>query len=288
MNEEGGCDTMRTKVGKRGVGQLFLMIILAFLLIISFYPILWMFLSSFKSINEIYQDALGLPSQFNFNIYREAIVEASFFQALGNSVFVTVLTVAIILVLSSLAAFAFAILDFKFKEALYMAMLAGQVVSAQIILIPLFTQFKDMGILNTRWSVICAYAAIGIPLSMLLLRNSFQAIPREIYESAKTDGSSNFRYYTQFVLPLSKPGLASVLIYQTLFAWNEYLLALTFLNANATKTLPLVVTVFVGRYAMRWDKVFAVLTLSVVPILILYLFLQKYFIRGLMAGAVKG
>ena len=207
---------------------------------------------------------------------------------MGNSVFVTVLTVAIILVLSSLAAFAFAILDFKFKEALYMAMLAGQVVSAQIILIPLFTQFKDMGILNTRWSVICAYAAIGIPLSMLLLRNSFQAIPREIYESAKTDGSSNFRYYTQFVLPLSKPGLASVLIYQTLFAWNEYLLALTFLNANATKTLPLVVTVFVGRYAMRWDKVFAVLTLSVVPILILYLFLQKYFIRGLMAGAVKG
>ncbi len=154
------------------------------MLVVSFYPILWMFLSSFKSINEIYQNALGLPSQFNFNNYREAIVEASFFQALGNSVFVTVLTVAIILVLSSLAAFAFAILDFKFKEALYMAMLAGQVVSAQIILIPLFTQFKDMGILNTRWSVICAYAAIGIPLSMLLLRNSFQAIPREIYESA--------------------------------------------------------------------------------------------------------
>lgn len=279
---------MHTKVRKRGVGQLFLLIILAVLLVVSFYPILWMFLSSFKSINEIYQDALGFPSQFNFNIYREAIVEANFFQALGNSVFVTVLAVAIILVLSSLAAFAFAILDFKFKEALYMLMLAGQVVSAQIILIPLFTQFKDMGILNTRWSVICAYAAIGIPLSMLLLRNSFQAIPREIYESAKTDGSSNFRYYTQFVLPLSKPGLASVLIYQTLFAWNEYLLALTFLNANATKTLPLVVTVFVGRYAMRWDKVFAVLTLSVVPILILYLFLQKYFIRGLMAGAVKG
>ena len=169
-----------------------------------------------------------------------------------------------------------------------MVMLAGQVVSAQIILIPLFTQFKNMGILNTRWSVICAYAAIGIPLSMLLLRNSFQAIPREIYESTRTDGASNFRYYLQFVLPLSKPGLASVLIYQTLFAWNEYLLALTFLNANATKTLPLVVTVFVGRYSMRWDKVFAILTLSVVPILILYLFLQKYFIKGLMAGAVKG
>ena len=279
---------MRLNIVKKGLGRIILLIVLAFLLILSFYPILWMVLNSFKTINEIYQNALGLPSQFDFTTYAEAVAEASYFQALGNSVVVTVSAVAIILALSSLAAFAFAVLDFKGKEALYLILLAGQVVSAQIILIPLFTQFKAMSILNTRWSVICAYAAIGIPLSMLLLRNSFQGIPREIYESAKTDGVSNFRYYLQFVLPLSKPGLASVLIYQTLFAWNEYLFALTFLNANSLKTLPLSVSVFVGRYAMRWDKVFAILTLSVIPILFLYLFLQKYFIKGLMAGAVKG
>lgn len=273
---------------KKNVGYWLLLILLALLLVISLYPIIWMFLSSFKNINEIYQNALGLPSRIDFTIYKEAIIEANFFQALGNSAFITIFAVVIILILSSLAAFSFAVLDFKGKEILYLIMLAGQVVSAQIILIPLFNQFKNMGILNTRWSVICAYVAIGIPLSMLLLRNSFQAIPRDIYESVKTDGGSNFRYYLQFVMPLSKPGLASVLIYQTLFAWNEYLLALTFLNANSTKTLPLVLSVFVGKYSMRWDKVFAILTLTVVPILILYLFLQKYFIKGLMAGAVKG
>lgn len=179
-------------------------------------------------------------------------------------------------------------MEFKFKEALYMLCLAGQVVSAQIILIPLFNQFKHMGILNTRGSVICAYVAMGIPLSTLLLRNSFQAVPKEIYESAKVDGASNFLYYIRFMLPLSKPGISSVLIYQALFAWNEYLLALTFLNSNDKKTLPLILTVFVGRYSMSWDKVFAILTLTVLPVLILYLFLQKYFIKGLVAGAVKG
>ena len=263
-------------------------VLLFVLLVISFYPILWMFFSSFKNINEIYQSALAFPSKIDFTVYREAIQESGFFRALINSAFVTVWSVFFILIFSSLAAYGFAVMDFKLKEVFYMVILAGQVVSAQIILIPLFNQFKRMGILNTRMSVICAYVAIGIPLSTLLLRNSFQSVPKEIYESARVDGASNFRYYVQFMLPLSKPGISSVLIYQALFAWNEYLLSLTFLNSNDKKTLPLILTVFVGRYSMRWDKVFAILTLTALPVLILYLFLQKYFIKGLVAGAVKG
>lgn len=278
------------KTGKRkiNIGQWILYAVLIILLIVSFYPILWMFFSSFKNINEIYQSALALPSKIDFSVYRIAIEQSGFFRALANSAFITAWSVLGILVLSSLAAYAFALMDFKLKETLYMLVLAGQVVSAQIILIPLFNQFKNMGILNTRISVICAYVAMGIPLSTLLLRNSFQSVPREIYESARVDGASNFRYYLQFMLPLSKPGISSVLIYQALFAWNEYLLSLTFLNSNNKKTLPLILTVFVGRYSMSWDKVFAILTLTVLPILVLYLFLQKYFIKGLVAGAVKG
>lgn len=277
------------KTGKKiGIGQCALYAVLLVLLIVSFYPILWMFLSSFKSINEIYQSALALPKEFDFSVYSEAIEESGFFKALGNSAFITIWSVFFILIFSSLSAYAFAVMEFKFKEALYMLILAGQVVSAQIILIPLFNQFKHMGILNTSMSVICAYTAIGIPLSTLLLRNSFQSVPREIYESAKVDGAGNFLYYIRFMIPLSKPGISSVLIYQALFAWNEYLLSLTFLNSNNQKTLPLILTVFVGRYSMSWDKVFAILTLTVLPVLILYLFLQKYFIKGLVAGAVKG
>lgn len=277
------------KTGKKiGIGQCALYAVLLVLLIVSFYPILWMFLSSFKSINEIYQSALALPKEFDFSVYSEAIEESGFFKALGNSAFITMWSVFFILIFSSLSAYAFAVMEFKFKEALYMLILAGQVVSAQIILIPLFNQFKHMGILNTSMSVICAYTAIGIPLSTLLLRNSFQSVPREIYESAKVDGAGNFLYYVRFMIPLSKPGISSVLIYQALFAWNEYLLSLTFLNSNNQKTLPLILTVFVGRYSMSWDKVFAILTLTVLPVLILYLFLQKYFIKGLVAGAVKG
>ena len=264
------------KAGKKvSFGSCVLYVVLAVLLIVSFYPILWMFFSSFKSINEIYQSALAFPKEFDFSVYSEAIRESGFFKALGNSAFVTVWSVFFILVFSSLSAYAFAVMEFKFKETLYMVILAGQVVSAQIILIPLFNQFKQMGVLNTRLSVICAYVAIGIPLSTLLLRNSFQSVPREIYESAKVDGAGNFLYYIRFMIPLSKPGISSVLIYQALFAWNEYLLSLTFLNSNDKKTLPLILTVFVGRYSMSWDKVFAILTLTVLPVLILYLFYQR-------------
>lgn len=278
----------QTRVGKKGIGRWLLFLLLVLLLVISFYPILWMFLGSFKTNNEIYQNALAFPTGFDFTVYRDAWIAANFSQALLNSLMITVISVVLIVLISSLAAFAFSVMDFKGKNALYLFILAGQIISAQIILIPLFSMFKSMQVLNTQWSAIIAYTAVGIPLSMLLLRNSFQEVPKDIYESTKIDGCNSLRYFAGFMLPLSKPGLASVIIYQALFAWNEYIFALTFLSANNVKTLPLILTVFVGRYASDWPKIFAILSLSVIPIIVLYLFLQKYFIRGLTAGAVKG
>lgn len=275
-------------VGKYGVGRAILFVLLIILLVVSFFPLFWMFFGSFKTVNEIYQKPLAMPKTYHFAIFAEAWKKASFGTALYNSAFIAVITVVAILIISSLAAYAFAMMDFKFKNVLYLIVLAGQMISAQIILIPLFTLFKSMNLLNNKWAGILAYTAVGIPLSVLLLRNSFQEVPKDIYESAKIDGCNSFRFYLQFMMPLSKPGISTVIIYQALFAWNEYIFALTFLNDNKVKTIPLSTTVFVGRYSADWPKIFAILTLAVVPIMILYLILQKYFIRGLTAGAVKG
>ena len=227
-----------TQVGKNGVGRWLLFLLLVILLVVSFYPILWMFLGSFKTNNEIYQSTLSFPTQFDFNVYVEAWEASSFGTALLNSLMIAVISVFLIVFFSSLAAYVFAMMDFRFKNALYLFILAGQIISAQIILIPLFSLFKSMSLLNNQWSAIFAYTAVGIPLSMLLLRNSFQEVPKDIYESAKIDGCNSFHFYLRFMLPLSKPGLATVIIYQALFAWNEYIFALTFLNSNDTKTLP--------------------------------------------------
>ena len=275
-------------VGKYGVGRWFLFLLLIILLIVSFFPLAWMFFGAFKTNNEIYQTPLALPKSYDFSVFPEAWEKASFGIALYNSFFIAIITVVAILIFSSMAAYAFAMMQFRFKNVLYLVVLAGQMISAQIILIPLFSLFKGMSLLNNRWSAIFAYTAIGIPLSVLLLRNSFQEVPKDIYESAKIDGCNSFRFYLQFMLPLSKPGISTVIIYQALFAWNEYIFALTFLNSNDVKTIPLSLTVFVGRYASDWPKIFSILTLSVLPLMILYLILQKYFIRGLPAGAVKG
>jgi len=275
-------------VGKHGIGRWLLFLLLVVLLVVSFFPLIWMFFGAFKTNNEIYQTPLSLPQAYDFSVFAEAWTKASFGTALYNSFFIAVITVVAILAFSSMAAYAFAMMSFKFKNLLYLVVLAGQMISAQIILIPLFSLFKSMSLLNNRWSAVFAYTAIGIPLSVLLLRNSFQEVPKDIYESAKIDGCNSFRFYLQFMIPLSKPGISTVIIYQALFAWNEYIFALTFLNSNEVKTIPLSLTVFVGRYASDWPKIFSILTLSVVPIMVLYLVLQKYFIRGLTAGAVKG
>ena len=179
-----------------------------------------MFLGSFKTNNEIYQNALAFPTGFDFTVYRDAWIAANFCSGADEQPDDHGDQCCLIVLISSLAAFAFAVMDFKGKNALYLFILAGQIISAQIILIPLFSMFKSMQVLNTQWSAVIAYTAVGIPLSMLLLRNSFQEVPRDIYESTKIDGCNSFHYYLSFMLPLSKPGLASVIIYQALFAWN--------------------------------------------------------------------
>lgn len=138
----------QTQVGKKGIGRWLLFLLLVLLLIISFYPILWMFLGSFKTNNEIYQNALAFPTGFDFTVYRDAWIAANFSQALMNSLMITVISVVLIVLISSLAAFAFAVMDFKGKNALYLFILAGQIISAQIILIPLFSMFKSMQVLN--------------------------------------------------------------------------------------------------------------------------------------------
>jgi raffinose/stachyose/melibiose transport system permease protein len=265
-----------------------LFVFLVVFVLLSLYPIIWMFLSSFKTTKEIYRSALSLPATVKLSQYLEAWKAANFWNAAKNSVSVTVVSVVLIVICASLAAYAFSFMEFRWKGALYAIILSCQVVSAQVVLIPLFSIFKSLGVLSTLGSVIIAYTATGIPLSVLLLRSSFREIPRDIYESAKIDGSGDFKFYLSFIFPLSKPGIMSVIIYQSLFCWNEYLFALTFLNGGNNRTIPLSIQSFYSLHATDYGKIFAILSTSVIPPILLYLFLQKYFIRGVTAGAVKG
>lgn len=269
-------------------GKILIKIFVILLVVVDVYPILWMFLNSFRSNSEIYANPIGLPTKVDFSVFLTAWQEANFGQAFYNSIYIAFFQVLLIVLASSMAAYAVTILEVKGKHLIYTAIVSMQVVSGQIVLIPLFSLLRDMGLLDNLWANILTGAALGLPLATMIFKGGFQSIPRDLYESAAMDGCSDFRFFTKMVFPLSKPTFSSVIIYHALFSWNEYLFALTFLRSAKHRTITTATQVFFTQWQANWTQLFAILCIALIPIFILYVFLQKYFIAGMMAGAVKG
>jgi ABC-type glycerol-3-phosphate transport system permease component len=270
------------------IGQAVIVFFMLLIMICSFFPFLWMITNSFRTTSELYLNPLGIPQKFDFGVFARAWSKAHFDYAIRNSVIITVTAVIIVVALSSFAAYPLARMRFKGRGFIYMFIISGQMVSAQIILVPLFVLFRNLRLLGQLWSVVLAVSAGSIPFSTLLFVNAFREIPREIDDSTEIDGCSRLQYFFNILIPLTTPIFASVIIFQALGVWNEYLLSLTFLTQQQTRTITLELKNFFSSWQSDWPGIFAALSMTVVPVLILYLFLQKYFIKGLTAGAVKG
>jgi len=262
-------------------------VLLAIFSVISFYPFFWMITSAFKDNRQIYLSPASLPSYLDLRVFPKAWRAAHLGTAFLNSGVTTVVSVATIVAAASLAAFALARMRFRGQKLLLGLFVSGQIVSAQIVLVPLFAMFAKLQWLDMLASLIAACTAFGIPLSVFLFWSFFVDIPREIEESTKIDGCPSFRFYLQILLPLSGPIFASVTIFQSLFTWNEYLFALTFLRQVSVRTLPIQMQVFFAQYSTNWSMLFAALSMTVVPVIVIYLSMQRSFIKGLTAGAVK-
>jgi ABC-type glycerol-3-phosphate transport system permease component len=156
------------------------------------------------------------------------------------------------------------------------------------LMVPLFQTMRALGLLNTYLALILPYAAGGLPLSIFLLRAFFESVPREIEEAARIDGCSELAAFWRVVLPISGPGLATVTILQFLGAWNEFILALIFIRNQSLRTIPLGLQAFFFEYSVEWGYLFAALSMATVPVIVVYVLMQRQFIRGLTAGAVKG
>ena len=256
-------------------------------LIACLFPLLWMITNSFKTSEEIFLRSLHLPSTVSFGVFPRAWDIAKFSSAVPNSFYLTVLNVIYIIALSSLAAYPIARMQFIGRSFFNWLLIASIMLSPQILLIPSFFQMRSLGLLNNLLSVVFVFGTLVIPFASYLLISFFKEIPIDIEESTKMDGCSSFRFFISFMLPLSKPVLSSLVILTSLWSWNEYLFSLTFLQTSTARTIPPQLSWFFGRYYTDWGGLFAALTIAVVPLVILYLFLQRYFIRGLTAGAVK-
>jgi raffinose/stachyose/melibiose transport system permease protein len=252
------------------------------------YPVLWMLLQSFKSKFELYSNIWGLPQQLFVDNYVQAWRIARMGTYIFNSLIVSISTVALVLVVASLAGYAFAKFRFRGRDLLFYTFVFTLIVPVQVTIIPLYAVVSGLGLSNTYLALILPYAAAGLPLSIFLLRAFFQSVPREIEEAARIDGCTEFAAFTRVVLPISGPGLATVTILQFLGAWNEFLLALIFIRNPALRTIPLGLQAFFFEYSVEWGYLFAALAMATVPVIVVYVLMQRQFIKGLTAGAVTG
>lgn len=258
---------------------------LFFLLILI--PVVWMVLSSFKSTNEIFENLWALPQKWLFSNYAEAW-NTGISRYFKNSLMVTVCTCLLNVAVCSLYAFALVTFEFKGKRMFHLLAVGGLMFSPIVSLIPLYQELQALHLYNTRLALILIYTAFQMPLCFMLTYNYFKDIDRAYVEAARLDGCSSIQILSHVFLPMSKPIIMTVIVLTAFYAWNEFTFALIFISGEAKKTVPIGLLAFQGEMHAEWSVLLAGLTISAIPIIIFFIFTQKYFIAGLNAGGVKG
>ncbi len=248
-------------------------------------PVLFMLFSSFKTRREIFTDPLGLPDSWNFDAYGRAW-NVGLGQFLFNSAFVTAMSVGLIVVVSGMAAYVLARSDNKWLQVIYLMIVAGFAVPVTAVLVPLFQMVSAAGFLNNHVAIVLPYAAYGIPFTTILVYAFFLDFPRELEEAARLDGCSRLQIFFRVIVPLSGPAVASAAIFQAVFIWNEFILAVLMLTSPKLKTLPVGLLQLQGEYTSDWPAIMSGLAIATLPILLIFILLQRYFVRSL-AGLGK-
>ena len=255
-------------------------------------PFVWMILMSVRTTGDILADPYGLPRTIRWQNYTRLFLDPQiqFYRYFYNSLLVTAGALALTGLLSTLAGYGFGRprYHFRFRGWLFAVLLFGLVLPPQIMYIPQFTLMANYGLLNSRWSLVLLYAALGLPVSTYLMSTYFSQLPSEIEDAARIDGCSELRMFWQIMLPLARPAVATVLLVNSLTFWNELLLSVTMVTSPDRRTLPAAMMNFVGENAADYAMAATSLVAAMLPVLILYLILSERFIEGMTAGALKG
>lgn len=252
------------------------------------YPLLIMLASSVKTTGEIFESPLGLiPDTIRWANYIDAWNLANFGTYFRNSIFVGIVSVFFILFFGSMSAYVLARFNFPGNRIIYLLFLAGFMIPVRLAIVPLFIMMRDLRLLDTLWSLILVYIAAGMPFTIFLMVNFFRHIPSDLEDAAVLDGAGPFQVYYQIMLPLVRPALATVGLFHFLNVWNDFFFPLIFIRSDELRTVPLGVSTFFGEYSNDWSLLFAALSISILPVIVVYLLASKQFISGLTAGAIK-
>ena len=252
-------------------------------------PLYFTFISAFKSNGEIMRDPVALPESFlNLDNFKYLLQKTNYPRAFLNSMFLTIVSEILILIFIPRAAYGIERGNKKITNVIYIYFLMSMMIPFQAYMIPLFRQMKIMGLFGTMAGPIVIYLAGAVSFGCLLFTSFLKGIPIEIEEAARIDGCNGFRTFWSIVFPLLKPVTASMIVLNGLQIWNDFLMPMLVLPAGEAKTVNVEIFSFVDQFASRWDIVFAGVVAGIIPVLIVFLTLQQYFVKGITAGAAKG
>lgn len=279
---------MKSAHKKAVLGKVIVYAILILIAVVMIIPFLWMLSASIKSDREVFQmnPFVWIPENPRFSNYKEIWTKIPFFTFVKNTVFLTIVVTFLQLLTSSFAAYSFAKLNFRNKNALFLAYIATIAMPWQVYMVPQFIMMRKMGLNDKLLAIIClqAFSAFGV----FMMKQFYEDIPNDLCEAARIDGMSEYRIYFNIMLPLSKPALSTLTIFTFVTTWNDYLGPLIYLKSQEKKTIQLGLKMFISQYSSDYGLIMAGSVLSLIPVLIIFLCLQKYFVEGVASTGLKG
>lgn len=262
---------------------------LALVLGFAMFPFLWMTLSSFKGIGELYHVPMRwLPTEPTLENYRRVLFDSNVPRYFWNSLIVSIGSTALGLVFAIPAAYGFSRFRFRGRRTLQLSVLVAHLLPSATLVVPLYIMLGKLGLLNTILGLTLVYVILTLPLSIWMLSSYFRSIPIELEEAAIIDGASRWTILFRIMLPLSLPGIVVIVLYAFVATWNEFIFALSFANDSTVKTLPIGLAEFTTEYDTDWGAIMAASVLMTLPIAAVFMVMQKVFVGGLMSGAMKG
>ena len=270
------------------IGKIIVYVILLIITVVMIIPFLWMLSASIKSDREVFMmnPFVWIPEVPKWDNYVKIWTKIPMLKFVENTIFLTIVVTCLQLLTSSFAAYSFAKLEFKHKNTLFLAYIATIAMPWQVYMVPQFIMMRKMGLNDKLLAMIClqAFSAFGV----FLMKQFYEGIPSELCEAARIDGMSEYKIYAKIMLPLSKPALSTLTIFTFVNTWNDYLGPLIYLKTENKKTIQLGLKMFIGQYSSEYGLIMAGSVLSLIPVIIVFLCLQKYFVEGVASTGLKG
>lgn len=285
VNKNKSLAPKKTKIDMTKIISRLLIIIFA---IIVLYPFYIAVLMALKTPQETFASFYGWPEKLRLDNFINAWQITDYSLAITNSFIITAISLVFIIIVTSMAGYAIARNNSRFYNSIYVLFVSGMMVPFQVIMIPIYKMGRKFGLVNSRWGIIIVYICLSVHLAVFLFTGFVKSIPKELEEAATIDGASIPQIFFRVILPLLKPITMTVVVLDAMWIWNDFFLPMLYLQKPEIRTLPLSQFYFYGKYNTQMNLAFAAFLLAMIPILIFYFMLQKYIVKGIVAGAVKG